>query len=227
LQEFGGGCHLALGMAVLLRSYGQIEVVKGLSPDGMKIESKAFYPIKKRPETLKVGRLEFSTERIQNQVSQKRVHCDGLFVARANAFSTAMTASVVWAAGVKTWEKLAAQGIWVHGSSEGLGEVEDPLIDTLIGRNLNWTRLTHDQADSLGDKMTLGAYQVKMELKSKTLDDTQAFVWKSASEFHLAVRHFPELKNRLHICGPGRTYDSIKKFLGSDQNIYIELNWRF
>ena len=49
----------------------------------------------------------------------------GLFVARSEAWPDGYTprpGQVVWSAGIDTWRRLAARGIWVHGSDESLGE---------------------------------------------------------------------------------------------------------
>ena len=226
LQEFGGGCHLALGMSVLERSYGRIEIVKGLTPQGETISSKKFFPNKMRSQSLTVGRLDFEALRSSKEIAFSSV--DALYISKAEAYHEKANAEIMWTAGIQTWKKLAAQGIWIHGSSEGLGEIEDPMIEALVGReNLQWGRLTHDDATETTDRISFGSYSLELELKTENLDSSDAFKWKSGSEFILALQRFPELKNRFHICGPGRTYDTIKKHLGSGQNIFVELNDEF
>ena len=228
LQEFGGGCHLALGMSVLDRSYGRIEIVKGLTPSGTEISSKKFYPQKPRSPKMKIGRLEFISLRVQKDSKLEKT--EAVFVAKAEAFQASVQPDYVWAAGLQTWRKLAAQGVWVHGSSESLGEIEEPQIEILSGKKLQWGRMTHEDAPTqteVNDKKNLGTYNLELELKTTVLDDSEAFQWKSGSEFILALQRFPELKNRFHICGPGRTYDTIKKHLGHEQNIFVELNDEF
>lgn len=223
LKEFGGGCHLALGMSVLQRNYGRIEIIRGLTPAGESISSKKFYPVKKRPTDLKVGRIEFSSKRTQKDVSFDGFNA--LYVSKAEAATSNIKADCVWAAGIHTWKKLASMGIWVHGSSEGLGESENPQIENLCLTELKWARVTHDMALESDNRKSLGAYHLELQLKTTQLDPSHnAYQWKSGSEFLLSLRQFPELKNRFHICGPGRTYDTIKKQLGSDQNIFVELN---
>ncbi len=226
LTEFGGGCHLALGMSVLERPYGRIEIVKGLTPANDQVVSKKFFPSKIRSQSFKVGRMEFSTVRKSKEISFSKV--DALYVSKAEAFQPEVTTEYVWTAGIKTWKKLAALGVWVHGSSEGLGEAEDAMIEALTGSDqLKWGRLTHDDAVETSDKISFGSYRLELELKTLTLDSCDAYKWKSGSEFLLAIKHFPDLKNRFHICGPGRTYDTIKKTLGTGQNIFVELNDEF
>jgi hydroxymethylbilane synthase len=223
LKEFGGGCHLALGMSVLQRSYGRLEIVKGLTPKGEHLHLKKFIPKKPLPAGIQTSRLEFSSERTANQVVIGNV--DALFVAKAEAWtSQAAACKVLWTAGLQTWKKLSKLGVWVNGSAEGLGETENPDIEALLARKPKWGRLSHDQADESSDKKSFETYSLKLSLLSKDVGAAQAFHWKSASEFRLALRQFPGLKSKLHICGPGRTFEAIKEELKSEHNIFVELS---
>src|SRR6266480_2159799 len=56
---------------------------------------------------------------------------------------------IVWASGAQTWKRLAQRGVWVNGCAESLGEHESPNIETLVGGELNWQKLTH--ADGYAD----------------------------------------------------------------------------
>ena len=56
--------------------------------------------------------------------------------------------TVLWAAGLVTWKKLARRGYWVHGCSEGLGEGEDERLSTLLGSEPRWIKLTHRERPS-------------------------------------------------------------------------------
>lgn len=224
LQEFGGGCHLALGMSVLKRDYGQIEIVRGRTPKGDEISSTKFLAQKTLPKNIEIARLDFSTVRTQNGDAITPSGPNAFFISRAEAFPSKVTAQdrIFWTAGLMTWKKLAQRKIWIHGSSEGLGESEDPRLEHLSLAPLNWCRLTHDQADSTG-MTTVKSYNLELKLISTQLGTAQAYIWKSGLEFKQALERFPELKNRFHICGPGRTYAKLKELLGTDQNIFIQV----
>jgi hydroxymethylbilane synthase len=230
LQEQGGGCHLALGMAVLERTYGRIEFVKGLLPNGEVISKQNFSPVKKLPQGMKTSRLEFQSQR-HHFTSCPSLKADAVFVARADAWpSNGVGDKLVWSAGLRTWKKLAALGVWVHGSAEGLGEAEDPRVDILYGSILRWARLTHENSPEFSESRIeeqIATYQLRLRLSTESLAPAEAWIWKSASEFQLALQKFPELRQRAHICGPGRTFESIRRELGSEQNIYVELNDEF
>ena len=47
--------------------------------------------------------------------------------------------NLIWVSDWETWRNLAASGIWVNGSAEGLGEQEDPRITTLHGKSPEWS----------------------------------------------------------------------------------------
>lgn len=228
LQSFGGGCHSALGISVLLRPYGDIEIIRGVDPQGKDLALKKFFP--KRSSPSKVSRLEFATAR--ENIRDVALHADAVFVARAEAWPKGTTyKGVVWTAGMQTWRKLAAEGVWVHGSAEGLGEQEsercDILLKGVLGRKAKWLRLTHSESWDFIDRPRLATYNLKRHMISQALPDVEAFSWRSASEFLLALEHFPDLRQRQHICGPGHSYDVVKKELGSENNIFVELGDEF
>jgi hydroxymethylbilane synthase len=231
LKKFGGGCHLALGVAVLQRDYGQIEIIKGLTPEGKIINDKKFFPKKVLRLDSTPGKISFTTHRIPLPVT--KISTDAIFVSKSAAWSNELLSfdsQIVWSAGLQTWKKLAELGVWVHGSSEGLGEHEDPRIDLICGKTVSWTKVSHDSANMQGStlqKNQLGTYHLELTIRDDQLSDHQAWSWASASEFYAAVAKFPELKNRKHVCGPGNTYSAIKQFLGSDQNIFVELGHEF
>lgn len=223
LKAFGGGCHLAIGVSVLERPYGRIEIVKGMTPAGEKLKTKRLLQKKVLPAGLKVERLEFQSERtaIPFQVPD---NTEAIFVSRVDAANKRFKGKLLWAAGVQTWTKLAAQGYWVNGCAEGLGEQEDPRIEVLAGKSLEWCYLTHDGVLEASKPHRVGTYHLNLSLKSVSLPEAQVFRWKSSSEFQLAIQKFPELKKYSHLCGPGRSFEMIKETLGSVEKIYVELN---
>jgi hydroxymethylbilane synthase len=223
LRAFGGGCHLALGMACLKRSYGDIELVKGLTPSGEKINLKKFTPVKPLPQAKRL-RLEFLPERkMLSPVNTQGLNA--LYVSKAEAWNVSGSfEGLLWTSGTETWKKLAQKGVWINGTNESLGEAEDTRVSHFFSEPLHWGRLTHDQASKAGDKKHLPGYSIGLKLKSDELPkEVSAFVWMSPLEFDVAVAKFPEIKNHFHICGPGRNYEAIKEKLGSDKNLFIDI----
>ena len=112
---------------------------------------------------------------------------------------------IVWASGAQTWKRLAQRGVWVNGCAESLGEHESPNIETLVGGELNWQKLTHADGYMDGAMPTLATYRLvtkngDLDLKGKT-----HFFWKSGSSFEYALSLNPWLKQMTHSCGPGNT----------------------
>lgn len=228
LRSFGGGCHLALGMSCLSRPYGEIRFVRGLTPDGQNLEQRQFHPRRSLPQDILRQRLKFKVER-KNLPAPDLGNLNALYVSKSEAchFGSSF-AGLVWSAGCETWKKLAAQGAWVHGSSESLGEQEDPRVQHFFAQPLIWGRLSHSQASTEGSKKPLSGYELHLELESTEADmpphgQSCAFIWTSPLEFDLAVARFPYVQGQYHICGPGRTFEALRQRLGTDDRLFVEL----
>jgi hydroxymethylbilane synthase len=129
----------------------------------------------------------------------------------------------VWAAGTRTWQKLADRGIWVHGCADGLGDEEAPDVDRLAGRALSWLRLTHSEAvDSPAD--TLATYAVARALPAD-LGSRTHFFWTSGTLFRRALEAHPGLTAAWHASGPGRTARALRDELGPSGRVSIWLEY--
>ena len=148
---------------------------------------------------------------------------DGYWVARAEALPASWNVSadrLVWAAGGRTWRKLAARGVWVHGCADGLGDVEPAAIDHLAGREVAWLRLTHAAAAGPG---ALATYTVDETLPDDLPSRTH-FFWTSGHQFTAALARWPELAGRDHASGPGRTFQTLRAALpaGSPPRVWLD-----
>lgn len=133
----------------------------------------------------------------------------------------------LWAAGHKTWENLARQGYWFQGCSEGLGHLEidrlsreSSLIQLLHTLNFDlrdkhYTVLSHKDAQSpLGP--IVESYDRKTEedfesgLKDK-IEKVSCFYWSSKYQAKRYLELFPNIKDKIHFCGHGKTYDGLKE----------------
>jgi len=137
-----------------------------------------------------------------------------LWVAKADAVPEEVRVSdsqMVWTSGSKTWLKLVSRGIWVNGSADGLGEHEDPRIDTLAGGAVNWTKLTHADAPTENGIRALGTYRLVPQTNAPNLDGKQYFFWSSGSAFERAQSLNPWIKSMTHFCGPGNTQKRLER----------------
>jgi hydroxymethylbilane synthase len=130
---------------------------------------------------------------------------------------------LVWAAGGTTWRRLAARGVWVHGSADGLGDAEPPAIDWLAGRAVTWRRLTHTAA-AAADPAALGTYTVDEPLPDDLPSRTH-FFWASGTLFLDAIARWPSLRAGWHGSGPGRTWRTLQEVLGPDARVRVWLDY--
>lgn len=235
-SSYGGGCHQKIGVAVLKRHYGDILIVKGISPKGEVLNTHELLSSKTAPKDLVKHTFNFKIDRQTNDTEVSLRGADMVWVARSEAADSVDLNSyngVVWAAGTSTWQKLAGKGIWVNGCAESLGESENPLIEQLIGKaEPQQVTLTHTQASSSG------TYDLQIQLADGELSGLKNdvlglrkyfFYWKSHTQFLAVLTQLaPEQKahflNCAHACGAGKTWQSIRGFLPSEENLYIYLN---
>lgn len=159
----------------------------------------------------------------QNQVSSGRVK--GLFVAREEAWPESLNSktlredkTVVWTAGLATWKKLAERGVWVHGSTEGLGETEDSRLEVLNEESIDWMKFSHDQ---VGDG-ALAIYSLHSEvLDDHALRSVRFYFWRSGTQFRAALKAAVSdsavakaMKTGYHGVGPGRSSKTVREGLG-------------
>ena len=228
LGRHGGGCHEAIGVTVLERDYGTITSARGRLPDGAEFEEWSLaastpMPPRTTPDALWPRRDERDGARRQPRKVTLPTGTDAWWVARADAVpdSERLEGAFVWAAGPRTWRRLAARGVWVHGSSEGLGDTEAPGLEWLAGRSLQWRRLTHGGSDAPDALVT---YDVTVDLPNDLPERTH-FFWTSGSAFREALSRFPSIRSGWHACGPGRTLGTLRRELGAAGNLSVWLDY--
>jgi hydroxymethylbilane synthase len=229
LASFGGGCHDAIGITVLRREYGEVRSVRAQRPDGPHLswalaastpppprtDLSCVWP---RPDERKAVR------RYALETASMPPSGNGLWVARAEAWPLRWTtagAGPVWAAGTRTWERLASRGVWVNGCADGLGDAEAPAIDALAGHAIEWVRVTHN---GTGDPKALATYEVERDLPSD-LGARSHFFWTSGSLFRRALEASPGIGRGWHASGPGRTARVIHDTLGSAARTSVWLDY--
>jgi hypothetical protein len=148
----------------------------------------------------------------------------GIWVTRADALPPAWQLGgdqVVWAAGTRTWLKLAARGTWVHGCADGLGDSEAPAVDRVAGRPVSWHRLTHADAQ-VPD--AVATYVVEETLPAD-LPERSHFFWTSGTTCRRALERWPMLRDRWHGSGPGRTRDVVADLVGDRRRVGVWLDY--
>jgi hydroxymethylbilane synthase len=224
LEEHGGGCHQALGAAVIDRNYGRVVSVRSRDDSTetwqLRRSARAF-PRAAANQLWPAPGTSTPAERTPLAIAPPSA--DGFWVARAEALPEAWQLapdSIVWAAGSRTWQRLASRGVWVSGCADGLGDDERPPIDLLAGHAVTWVRLTHDRASLPG---AVATYQVALTLP----DDLPArshFFWTSSDLFKQAVDRWPVIRNAWHASGPGHTRQAISQELGNTERVGVWLD---
>jgi hydroxymethylbilane synthase len=232
LAASGGGCHEALGATMLVRDYGDVRSVRGCAPDGTLFNEWSLRSPHPAPPHAAGLDAIFPRPDERNDARRQPLDVDlparagGFWIARAEAaperFGPAAD-QLVWAAGTRTWRRLAARGIWVHGCSDGLGDEELPALDRLTGHPVAWTRLTHQEA-AKGDPDAVATYAVTRALPEDLASRTH-FFWTSGSLFRRALEAHPGIAGGWHASGPGRTARVLSDVLGASPRVSIWLDY--
>ncbi len=230
LKELGGGCHSKLGVNYLSRDYGQIYYLSR-EVDGQIQSSSTLFRDKKIIKTTEdqiwPGNKSIPAERVKINIDTEALNnFSGLYVSKLSTLPEGYTPAVgqkVWTSGLITWEKLASRGVWVHGSSESLGEKEPMRLEQLLDSNFKWGKLTHSKGVAF-NKELIPTYEVKWSFKPEDLAGAKHFYWMSGEMFKQAVAVCPEIKNELHYCGPGHTYEALKSEI-APENLFVCLGY--
>ena len=244
LARHGGGCHQALGATILPRSYGTITSVRARSENGCVTTWSLSSEVRLPPRTSARYIWPRPDERGRAQRTELDVpppaDTPDLWISRSEALPEHWTISpeqLVWTAGGTTWRRLAARGVWVNGCADGLGDDEHPDLRALAGREPRWRRLTHSGADEMRSaqcaargahseffESAIATYAVQTVLP-EDLPQRTHFFWTSGVLFRDALARWPEIADRWHASGPGRTSRVIIEALGSAQRFRVWLDY--
>ena len=142
----------------------------------------------------------------ESSIILKEISNSGIYVTRGNALNDVTVideSNIIWTSGIKTWFTLSKKGLWINGSSDSLGELESPPEN--LFEDLKWYKLTHDIALQ-DDKKIIPTYQLIRKEISEDLKDVSHFYWMSSSSFDYAIEKYPEIREKSHACGLGRTF---------------------
>ena len=237
LSSYGGGCHQKIGVSYEKRDFGDVLTLKGMTDDNIalnqrKIERKeesnnSWYNIDQNkiyPSDLKNYNF-FSRNNLKDHIEEiSSLRSKNILASRANVLDGKIkidSSNILWSSGVKTWFQLVKKGYWVNGSFDSLGENEENL--KFISNN-DWVKLTHKDSLDFFINDRLFTYRLTKNKISEDLSEKSHFYWMSGSAFEYAIEQFPIILEKFHSCGPGNTYEIIKKNVTEDR-IKIFLNY--
>lgn len=213
LKSYGGGCHQKIGVSVSHKDYGVVEFLRGETESGEVLEDIKFSAAPKALQNPYQQKMELFKR--QSLAFNKPESTNGHLVSRSNAVPDGTRfedSEILWAAGLKTWEKLARRGYWVSGCTDSLGEDLEAPLGTLLGER-QWARWTHDQAPKSSNRIDVATYKLEPVDFTEDLSQYEEFFWASGSQFERAVALQPVILNKTHYCGPGHTYTKILQVL--------------
>ena len=237
LSSYGGGCHQKIGVSYEKRDFGDVLTLKGMTDDNIalnqrKIERKeesnnSWYNIDQNkiyPSDLKNYNF-FSRNNLKDHIEEiSSLRSKNILASRANVLDGKIkidSSNILWSSGVKTWFQLVKKGYWVNGSFDSLGENEENL--KFIANN-DWVKLTHKDSLDFFINDRLFTYRLTKNKITEDLSEKSHFYWMSGSAFEYAIEQFPIILEKFHSCGPGNTYEIIKKNVTEDR-IKIFLNY--
>ena len=223
LKKYGGGCHQKIGVTAINTSKGQMIYLKGETEQGLKLSKTYFKPKLKYQNEIKEVSSYFPLEdspslyeRIpfsEDKIKLSKLENSGIFISRGNALENINNISesnLIWTSGIETWKKIAKKGVWVNGSSDSLGEKENPPID--IFDETKWYKLSHKDAEE--DKLSLiSTYELIPKEMPDNIEKNSHFYWMSGSSFKLVFDKFPSIESANHSCGMGKTFDEINQLI--------------
>jgi hydroxymethylbilane synthase len=230
-NKYGGGCHLAVGINVrkLCSSKGEyfLHNHQGVL-DGKKVE---LFQLEGR--TLPTF---FAAPKVFNgHPSNDKLICKknipvtldpGLHLYITSKYCldviSGSNPKSVWAAGTKTMKDLAALGYWVNATADALGDDEIKVlrdsraVGLMVDTNTPLIVLSNDEAKStLTTAEVIACYKREIEPKidpefRAEILSAEVFYWTSYFQYQAYFYHFPEIKNKIHACGIGKTFDLFK-----------------
>jgi len=224
LKSYGGGCHQKIGVSHEILEAGKLITIRGETEAGLDLSERSlsnnvenYFDSLNHTNYFPKNRDEqrfFERKPILDSIEVlKKVKNQGIYVSRSNAIESTNLiddSNIIWTSGIDTWKSLAQKGYWVNGTSDSLGENNSP--EESIFKEVSWLKVSHK--DNLNEaKSVLSTYELNPLDVSERLLECDYFYWMSASSFELAIKKYPELKERNHACGLGKTFELIKKIV--------------
>jgi hydroxymethylbilane synthase len=138
----------------------------------------------------------------------------GFIVSKAEAWPASFVVpdtTVVLVPGDASWCKLSAQGIFVGGSFDSLGEGELTSLKAAFPRVRRWMKLGHSEGVETAEVTLIPTYRVAASSEAPQLNGFTHFFWRSGSQFERYLAANPQLLSCFHGSGPGHTAATIRR----------------
>jgi hydroxymethylbilane synthase len=235
LQDWGGGCHQRLGATQIYHPrLGNLLIIKGTHPNSEKVQTLKW----KSPECVetvrslwdgtkykgKANELKFDSKWNESISNSKNLYVTHVRALHKDIVLPSPDKIRTWVSGTASWYKLAKKGVWVNGSSEGLG-IEfwmDSLVRLKIisAQTEKWSILTHTDAletwhnvSHLKLPTVISTYRIENASPDHAtppekqmilqLERATHLYWSSGSQYESLKKYAKKAVH--HACGPGKT----------------------
>ena len=224
-NKYGGGCHLAVGINVkkiqdyfLHNHHGILENEK---VEFSLLEGRELPQLRPSPRVF-TGHFPDDQLVLKKEVSADLSGKNHLYVTSKHCMHALKKApESLWAAGIKSMKDLVNKGFWVNGTADSLGDEEIHLlrsskaIGLMIDTNATLFVLSNTEATTtLGEVIPCYRREVNTsltdEFKNK-INETEVFYWSSYPQYQMYLEYFPQIKNRYHASGLGKTFNQFKQ----------------
>lgn len=216
-NEYGGGCHLSVGINCFSHKDHLIVHEKGIFEENA--VDKTYFLNDKNIDFGKVHKFIGDNQKFINQVpiDASIESSQHIFVTSKYCYhALSQTPQSLWCSGTRTHKELARTGHWVNGNACGLGhevigEFSNSELLKLIHNDFSFTTLSHDQATSpLGEMIPCYKREMNNHFELDNFDFDSCY-WGSFYHYQMYTEKFPELKTKNHLCGLGKTYDQFSQ----------------
>lgn len=226
LKDFGGGCHLKLGIYQRSTEMGVLKIERGLTPEGKPLELTEWIGKKALPKVSADKFFDATSlkvfERKSLAPSKKEQGACVYFAAKSDALPEGwmQEGDVLWVAGADSWKKLREKGYWVSGSSESLGEnfMDFPSELWPLHKTVKLSHKDAPQGATNGGRDFVATYELVAQNGAiPSLKGFEFFYWPSSSLFLECLKVEPSIASKSHACGLGNTYTELKKHVPEER----------
>ena len=226
-NEYGGGCHLAVGVNVKKINNLFLHTHKGLLNEKeisvSLLEGRNLPTIPANPKTFiglpHLDDLLIEKKSIKINLDSK----DHYFVSSRYSIPSLQEGQnygSLWAAGIKTMREMSRLGFWVNATSDSLGIndahklFESNAVKIMLNNSNKFVNLTNAESKN-GAYPTLTTYERVIKNTdaafAQKIENTDVFYWTSFFQYQTYTENFPSVKNKIHACGLGHTYEQFQK----------------
>ncbi len=241
LSEFGGGCHQKIGLSVVSltsQTNHKVFFASGETENRQKIEHKGV--INQKTFKFSTQEIMVSTElwaKVERHPLSdlKKIEQKAVLITKKECLnSIELSECCHFTAGIETWKTLAKNKVWVHGTTDSMGDLQLPELKPWIAEMMNlqdtgWNKLTHQDSPPSPQTKSIATYELKYTPKAEIdFKNIKMIYWKSGVEFSTALKIWPEIKKISHACGMGQSAITIGSQIdtGKVTLYYDESDWR-